>query len=528
MSSKLGGVIIAVAAALGGATIANAVQENGGEQLFRDVLSVISSRYVDQIEANQLLEKAAYGLIDQLDDPYAEIYSPKELDEFSARHQGNYGGVGMTIEMRDGVPTVTRVFPDTPAERAAMLEGDELMAVNGEGVLNWQIEKVTDRIKGEPGSKVSIEVRRAGHSNSITMERAIVKIPAVAYSARFGDFGYIPLQQFGETSAEEVLKSANALRQQGVKGFVLDLRGNGGGLLDQAVEIADIFLPAGDTVVLQRERGQQQRGQVLGPNRSCADGFCTQAWVAGDREEMNKLPLVILVDEASASASEVLAGALQDHDRAVVLGMGTYGKGVVQSVYRVGDGSLLKITTGEWLTPAGRSIHRKREKVNGRWVLSTDSSNYKDFRSVSGRPLHGGGGIEPDMMVRPDTLSAREQAFIRTIQPKSQEFYLAYTGLAAELKGQVSQGFTVQQAWLDELYKRLQTRNIEVSREQFDGARQYVSDLLGFRIARQAFGDAEAKRMYLKQDLPLAKALDLLNANRTQTELLANVARNTD
>jgi len=523
MSSKLGGVIIAAAAALGGATIASAVQENGGEQLFRDVLSVISSRYVDQIEANQLLEKAAYGLIEQLDDPYAEIYSPKELDEFSARHQGNYGGVGMTIEMRDGVPTVTRVFPDTPAERAAMMEGDELMAVNAEPVLDWQIEKVTDRIKGEPGSKVTIDVRRAGHTNKVTMARAIVKIPAVAYSARFEDFGYIPLQQFGETSAEEVLKAANELRQQGVKGFVLDLRGNGGGLLDQAVEIADVFLPAGDTVVLQRERGQAQRGQVLGPNKSCAAGYCTQAWLADDAERMNDLPLVILVDEASASASEVLAGALQDHDRALVIGMGTYGKGVVQSVYRVGDGSLLKLTTGEWLTPAGRSIHRKREKVNNRWVLSTDSTNYKDFKSVGGRALHGGGGIEPDLVVRPDTLNTLEQQFVKTIQPKSQEFYLAYTGLAAELKAQVKPGFTVQQAWLDELYTRMQARKIEVSREQYDNARQYVSDLLAFRIARQAFGDAEAKRMFIRQDLPLSRALELLAAHRTQKDLLASV-----
>lgn len=505
MSSKLRMVVIAGSAGLLGALLASAKQQNDGEQLFRDVLSIVSSRYVDPMNASELLEKAATGLLEQLDDPYAHLYTPKELDEFTQQHQGNYGGVGMTIEDRDGVHTVVRVFHDTPAERGGFTEGDRILVVNGELVRGWPLEKVTGRIKGEPGTNVTIEYERGGTTSKATMQRAIVSIPAVPYAVNIDGVGYVPLLQFGETASDEVAKAIVDLKAKGAKSFVLDLRGNGGGLLDESVEISDLFLPAGDTVVVQRERS------------------ASQVFQARDAADLSNTPIVVLVDGGTASASEIVAGALQDHDRGLVVGEPTYGKGVVQTAYKVSGGSILKLTTGEWLTPSGRSIHRKREKVNGQWVAANDSAAKKEvFKSEGGRLLGGHGGIEPDVKVKPDSLNAFEKAFVDAVRPKSQDFYLAYTELAQELKTKVQPGFVVLPEWHDELFSRLQKRGIKVTRVQYDAAKDYIGELLAFRIARNAWGDGEAKRLFANKDPQLWKAVQLLKANPTTQQLLTS------
>jgi carboxyl-terminal processing protease len=332
-----------------------------------------------------------------------------------------------------------------------------------------------------------------------------VNIPEVPYAVKIDDTGFIPLSQFGETASDEVGKAIAALKAQGAKSFILDLRGNGGGLLDEAVEISDLFLPTGAKVVTQRERRD------------------SAVWSAKDAEQLGTLPVVVLVDGGTASASEIVAGALQDHDRALIVGQPSYGKGVVQTVYRVSGNSLLKLTTGEWLTPSGRSIHRKREKVNGQWQIVTDSLNKANsFRSDGGRALRGGGGIDPDVKVEADTTTLAERKFIEAVRPFSQEFYLAYTDYAAELKAQAKPGSSALPAgWQDELFKRLQARKVNVSRELFDGAQKYVGDLLVYRVARNAFGDGEAKRLYADRDRQLMEALKLLRTYRSQAELVA-------
>jgi carboxyl-terminal processing protease len=290
---------------------------------------------------------------------------------------------------------------------------------------------------------------------------------------------------------------------------MLDLRGNGGGLLDQAVEVAGVFLPSGTGIVEQKERAGSQ-------------AFRTDA-----QPVALEIPLVVLVDQGSASASEIVAGALQDHDRALVLGQMTFGKGIVQTAFRVNGGYVLKMTTGEWFTPLGRSIHRKRQVVDGRLVDAPDEApdtalaDRPTYRSDAGRTIYGGGGITPDVRVAQDTLTTGEQAYLQAVLKKSNDYYAAFADLAFELKDQVEPGFTVTPAMRDEFYRRLETRSVPVTRAQFDAARNYIDFTLGERIARLAFGDAEAKKWALKLDTQLMNALGLVRDKRTQGELFA-------
>ena len=506
-------VLMLATAALTGFVTLDA-RSQAGQRLFQDVFSIVSTRFVDSLDVSSVYEKAAEGLIAELEDPYAELYSPDELDDFTAAHQGHYGGLGMLVELRDGVPTVARVYPNTPAEHAGMQVGDRVVAVDGDAVSGWPLEKVTGRMKGPAGTDVELTYRRPGlvDSVAVAITRAVIQIPTVPYTLVLENgVGYLPLLQFGETAAEEVAKAVAQLEAEGATSVVLDLRGNGGGLMDQAVEVAGVFLPRGSTIVEQQERAGKQ------------------AFRSSRQPTAADIPLAVLVDRGSASASEIVAGALQDHDRAVVIGETTFGKGIVQTAFRVDGGYVLKLTTGEWLTPLGRFIHRQREVVQGRLVDAngespdTSLADRPVYHSDAGRVIYGGGGITPDVRIAQDTLNADEQAFLQTVLQQSNDYYAAFADLAFELKAEARPGFTVQPEWRDELFSRLQARGVEVTRESYDAASGYIDFTLGERIARLAFGDAGAKEWAMQHDAQLGQALLLMDGKRTQRELFAAV-----
>jgi carboxyl-terminal processing protease len=485
-----------------------------GQRLFQDVLGLVATRFVDSLDVANVYEKAAEGLLTQLNDPYAELYSPEELNDFTAAHQGHYGGLGMLVELRDGVPTVARVYPNTPAEGAGMHVGDRVIGVDGEAVTGWPLDKVTGRMKGPADTKVTLRFERPGVTGDVTstITRAIIQIPTVPYAVVLdGGIGYLPLLQFGETAAQEVAASVRKLKAEGATSILLDLRGNGGGLLDQAVEVAGVFLPPGTRVVEQKERAG------------------SQSFTTADAPVAGAIPLVVLVDQGSASASEIVAGALQDHDRAVVLGQTTFGKGIVQTAFRVNGGYVLKMTTGEWFTPLGRNIHRAREVVEGRLVDAgeqapdTALADRPAYHSDAGRTIYGGGGITPDVRIAQDTLSSAEQEYLQAVLKKSNDYYAVFADLAFELKDTVQPDFTVTPEWRDEFFRRLENREVPVTRAQFDAARGYIDFTLGERVARLAFGDAQAKQWALRLDAQLMQALELARGKRTQTDLFAAV-----
>lgn len=511
--------IVAAAFLLGGFVLPDR-QEQSGPDLFRDVLTLVSTRYIDTLDVSEVYERAAEGLVQQLQDPYAALFSPEDLEEFTVAYEGHYAGVGMLIESQPEGAVVRRVFPHTPAERVGAQAGDRVIAVDGESVRGWPLERISNALKGEPGTDVEVRFLRFGVPDPIntSITRAIVRIPAVPYATMVqDDVGYIPLLQFNETAGDEVKASVQDLMDQGAKGLILDLRGNGGGIVDEAVDIASLFLPNGATIARQWERSDEDHVYSVSGNPLAAD-----------------IPLVVLVDGNSASASEIVAGALQDHDRAVILGTRSFGKGLVQTAYRVNGGYVLKMTTGKWYTPAGRSIHRERELVNGRLVEVTDSAHFaagRDerpaYHSDAGRVVYGGGGITPDLEVEDtDTLSTDEQALVQAILPHSPQFSTIVFDYAGELKSTVDDGFTVPAEWRQELYNRLSDAGVDIDPDVWAAGSSYIDRVLRDRVGRLAFGDAYAKMRDADHDAQLMRAVQVIReGGGAQRELFGYVER---
>lgn len=493
-----------------------------GARLFEQVMSVVGDRFVDSVSASALYEKAARGLLRELKDPYTELYTPKQLEAFNTTTGGFYGGVGMLIEEQEGNIIISKVYPHTPAEEAGIREGDRIIFVDTASTRGWKIDQVSSRLKGEPGTKVTAKFSRPGMSEPITatFTRRIIRIPAVPFAIMLdGKIGYVPVQNFNETVSSELAQQVIRLQNEGAKGLVLDLRGNPGGFLDQALEMSNLFLSRGQEILSVRDR--QGTSEVHKAERDPV---------------APKLPLVILTDGYTASASEIVAGALQDHDRALILGNTSFGKGLVQSVYRLDGGYAIKLTTGKWYTPSGRSIQKERKLLDdGQFVevrpdsLESDSARTSRprYKSDAGRVVYGGGAITPDIIVKYDTLSTIEQKVNRALSAKSQDAYITLYDFAFERKSQVKPDFVVTPAMRDDFYGRLQKKGIVVDRKDWDAAQDYVTRLIDNRISRLAFGDSTAKRREINDDNQLVKALELLHKGQSQRDLFAMVSPST-
>ena len=484
-------------------------------RLFDQVLRLVSTSYVDSLKESQIFEKAAHGLVRELNDPYSELLAPRESEAFNRTTNGRYGGTGMLLEEQQGGGVfVQRVFPHTPAEEAGVAEGDRIIAIDGESTQGWAITKVSEKLRGAPGSQVAVSYSRPGVPEPIKLRftRSVVHIPAVEFSALLDEkVGYLPLQTFNENAAEEVEAAIRKLEQQGAKGIVLDMRDNGGGIVEQALAVSGLFLQEGQEIVSVRARGMP-----------------TETARARGRHIATSVPLVILVDGNSASATEIVAGALQDHDRALIVGTTSFGKGLVQSVFPLDGGYYLKMTTGKWYSPSGRSLHRERRLLpDGRFVeaprdsAETDSSRRArpTFKSDAGRVVYGGGGITPDRIVPDDTLSTLEQQFLRAVAPKAQAVQTVLQRYAFELKSTVRPDFTVTPAWSAELGRRLSAAGVVIEPRFTEAANGFLGRELEHRVARMAFGDAEAKKRDARSDQQLLAAIDLLHRATTQREL---------
>jgi carboxyl-terminal processing protease len=506
--ATLTAIIVAIPLAFGAFRQGSAPRNSA--QVLGNVLQIVSQRALDSLPEDSVYIRAARGLVSSLDDPYASLFNQKEIGDFMRNTIGNnYGGLGMGINQEDSTVVVADVFPGSPAEKGGVQRGDLILQIDTAHTIGWPTEKVSAHLVGTVGTPVTVTFGRAGMSKPITttFTRAQVHAFAVPYTLMLDDkIGYIPLQRFNQSSGAEVAAAVKSLQAKGATRFLVDLRGNGGGDVDEAVKVSNVFLPRGKSVATQRERN-------IPPKFYTASAEATDA-VA---------PVVVLVDGGTASASEIVAGSLQDHDRALVVGQTTFGKGLVQGVYQLPDGFALKLTTGKWYTPSGRSIHRERKIVDGRLVLADSAASVAHaqvMHSDAGRKLLDLGGITPDVTVSPDTLSGAEQTFVRAILPKAAVFRASIFDVARNQHGKVTQSFVVTPALREELRQRMVQGGITVDDKVYAGAQSYIDLLLTQQALRLTYGDSAAVRYSLPIDPVLKRAATLLKAASSQPELM--------
>jgi carboxyl-terminal processing protease len=483
-----------------------------GERLFHEVLSRVATQGLDSLTDAQLYERAARGLLAQIGDPYAELFTPEQLAEFSRQALRNsYVGVGMQITLVRDTAVVTRVFAGSPAARGGVRRGDRIVQVDGQPATGLPIDQVTSRLLGTPGTQVQVEYLRHGTGplhHAFTRER--VSYPSVAYAVMLEDgIGYVPLESFNDTSGEEVLAALVSLRKSGARAYVLDLRGNTGGSLNQAVRISSLFLRQGQEVLRADYRGVPD-----------------EVYTVREGAVVTDAPLVVLTDGQSASASEIVAGSLQDHDRAVIVGTQSFGKGLVQDVFPLDGGWALKLTTGRWYTPSGRTIQRPRRLTpDGRLVeVHEDTAAPPVFRSDAGRPVYGGGGITPDVVIRPDTLTGGERELMRALAPHGGLVNVALQEMATDLGETVVPGQRSGEAWRDRLYALLQSRGLRIDRGTYDAGAPLVDRLLESRVSEMAFGDSASFRLGAPRDNQLQAAVEVLRGAASQPDALARAA----
>ena len=314
-------------------------------KIFGDVLSAVQSSYVEEPDMDKAMEGAIKGMLQTLD-PHSSYLTPDMLKQVEVETKGVFGGLGIEIGIKDGILTIIAPIEDTPAFRAGLKAGDRIVKIEDDSTKDMSVMDAVKRLRGEPGTKVTISIAREGFAESIpfTITRDIIKIRAVKVKDLGDGIGYVKLLQFQQDTDEEMKKALDEQRKrpEGLRGLVLDLRNNPGGLLDQAVKVSDAFIDSG-LIVYTDGRIESQKFRYSAHREGTYGGF----------------PIVVLVNAGSASASEIVAGALQDHGRAVLLGTQTFGKGSVQTILPLEDGSALRLTTARYFTPNGRSIQAK-------------------------------------------------------------------------------------------------------------------------------------------------------------------------
>jgi carboxyl-terminal processing protease len=513
-------VVVAVAAlATGGwllqrgATVERNVYANA--RLFEDVMRKVSEAFVDAKQPTELYRMAIDGMLEELGDPHSSYLPAEEYERLRMQTEGEYAGLGVQIVKRGDYITVIAPLPGTPGERAGLRPGDAIAEVDGESTKTWNEDEAVRRLRGPKGSRVVLSVLREGGTAPVKFEivREEIRIKSVPSAYLLDrDVGYVDLVVFSASATDELRNAIRSLRQAGAKKLVLDLRTNPGGLLEEGSAVADMFLPQGSVIV-------ETKSRVAGQN---------QKLVAATQDEFPEMPIVVLIGPGSASASEIVAGALQDHDRALVLGRTTYGKGSVQTVYPLGNNNWLKLTTARWYTPSGRTIqkpygidapHEMAALAEGRAEsVATDTTEKPKFKTDGGRTVFGGGGITPDFEVQPDSLLAQERVLLQELGKYGSDYAaqrLRYAVQYIQRTPNLQEGFQVSDAMLEEFHAALERAGVKVDRELYQDARRWVAHDLGYDITYSKWGAQAATKRRNAIDPQVRAAIDVLRATNT-------------
>ena len=492
-----------------------AAQDQIAEQyrVFTAALDAVETGFVGEVESDRLVYGAITGMLQTLD-PHSSFMDPRSYAQMRERQEGRYYGLGISINVVEGGITVFSIFEGSPAFQQGLRRGDIIARIEGEDTQDWTSDQAVGQLRGARGTSVRISIRRAGYDQLIDLDvlRDEIHIPTVRTAFMLDETtGYILLSDFGENSNEEMGVALSALREQGMQRIVLDLRNNPGGALDQAISISNRFLPRGDLIVYTR-------GRVSNSD---------QDYRATEQSEYLDLPMITLVNRSSASASEIVSGALQDHDRSLIVGETTFGKALVQSVYRVSGGAGVAVTTARYYTPSGRLIQRPWDGTFDEYLTyalrEQDASQAHEPERLKftdgGRRVYGGGGVEPDRRFDGPTEGFNPSRFSRTLSARnlfntfSQRFTRAgdqrISASPSAPARELSVDFEVTDAMLAEFKDHVQASSVRMNEEAWQEDQPFIRAMLRFGIDVDLFGVEVARKNLAGQDPQLGYALTL-------------------
>jgi carboxyl-terminal processing protease len=466
---------------------------------FTDVYAIVEQNYAEPIKGDKadsaIYDGAIPGMLRVLD-PHSNFYDPKAYAKMREDQRGHYYGVGMVIQQQDKKVYVITPYEGTPSFRAGLRPGDIISAIDGKSTEGMTSDTVAKNLKGPKGTHVQVSVIREGQSKPLTFDLIRDEIPHpsvdLKYEIRPG-IGYIHLTQFQETTAQEVNQAIDSFPN--LKGLVFDLRGNPGGLLSQAVEVSDHLLTKGQTIVSQRGRA-----------------YPDQNYTATHGNDGKAFPIVVLVNRNTASAAEIVSGALQDHDRALIVGETTFGKGLVQTVYNLSENTGLALTTYHYYTPSGRLIQRNYSGVslydyyyNHAGASAPNSSNREVKMTDSGRTVYGGGGITPDEKID----SPKSNKFQEELGPyeKNAFFHFAPHYLSNRT---VDKNFQVDDAVMSDFKQYLTSQDIPFTEKDLNDNMDWVKINIKEEVVKSQFGQIQGLRIMADWDPMIQKALTFL------------------
>src|SRR5579862_7547847 len=479
----------------GGGASAATLGDDADQSLkaFTKVYETVEQNFADKVKPDQAVYKGAIpGMLKTLD-PHSNFFDPRDFKALREDQRGHYAGVGMTVQPRNGKTIVVAPFPASPAYKAGVRPGDVILEVNDKKTDGLTTTDVADLLRGQRGTHVQVLIGREGVDMPIVFNIVRDEIPRFSVSDAFflrPGIGYVKVLQFNENTGKELDDKLKKLGEKELKGLVLDLRENPGGLLNEGVDVASHFLKKGDVVVSHHGRNS--------PNKSY------QARADGPGKDY---PIVVVVNRSTASAAEIVSGALQDHDRGWILGETTFGKGLVQTVFPLIDDTGLALTTAHYYTPSGRLIQRDYSNISFLDYYThtnLEQKNLSDVQSTdSGRVVYGGGGITPDEKYEP---------------PKANKFQIdvlrkySFFNFSAKYFG--NKDTKLQKGWapgddvVNEFHTYLKTNNVNFTEAEFNDNRQWVKDQLKREMYITAFNSDESQRVAIEQDPEVLKAID--------------------
>ena len=470
------------------------------------VMDYINRYYVDSVDWHATGDEAIKGALQTLD-PHSIYLSRAEVKATEESFEGRYQGIGIQFDIVGNYPAVIAVIPGSPAERVGLQAGDKIIKIEGRSTFKMARDSVPKKLKGPKGSKVRITIKREGVDKpfEVTLVRDEIPITTInTYCMLDKKTGYVWLNRFATTTSDELEQALDELERKGMKRLVLDLRDNGGGLLRQAVEVVAKFIEGNKLVVFTRGRLKR---------------FDEKFYTDFPRK-VRTFPLILLINHNTASASEIVAGALQDYDRALLVGTNSFGKGLVQNEFGLPDGSRIRLTISKYYTPSGRLIQRPYKNISREQYydeLWNDSLKFKPdttkvYYTSKGRKVYGGGGIQPDIVV-PFKNPGKSAVWILKLLEK-RLFFETVEKWNSDLKiwsndfDRFNRAFHVPAAMLQTLYKLAVRKGIKIPRSQFNRQRKYLRNRLKAEIARHFWDNARYYQVLLENDNQLNTALE--------------------